>query len=88
VYIHSGIISLRPAIFSLKQVKSKLLTAPNTGKENPLCNFAFGIDDVLVIQFTATHFHTCRKLDDYKRILMILSLNDVAGLRCLLGAAH
>ena len=53
-----GLFHLRPAIFSLKQVKSKLLTAPNTGKENPLCNFAFGIDDVLVIQFTATHFHT------------------------------
>jgi len=35
-----GLFHLRPAIFSLKQVKSKLLTAPNTGKENPLCNFA------------------------------------------------
>jgi len=35
------------------------------------------------------HFSTLgRKLDDYKRILMMLSSNDVAGLRHLLGAAH
>jgi hypothetical protein len=53
-----GLSHFRPAIFSLKQVKSKLSTASNTGKEKPLCNFAFGADNVLVIQFTATYFHT------------------------------
>ena len=32
--------------------------ALNTGKEKPLCNFAFGADNVLVIQFTLMYFHT------------------------------
>jgi hypothetical protein len=53
-----GLSHFRPAIFSLEQVKSKLLIASKTGKKSHSVIFEFGADSVLVIQFTATDFHT------------------------------
>jgi hypothetical protein len=82
-----GLSYFRAASVSLDQGKSELSATLNTGKR--LYHCLYFVLMIFQLSNSRRHFFTLgRKLDDYKRIVRMLSSNDVAGLRRLLSAAH